>query len=314
METIIQLQDEFTGVRIAAASGRPRTMQAGLGYLFGAASFLPRGPHPRWQRPTPGSTPAGPGGGKTVIGRSSSPRDLASSLLTAIVESSDDAIASKNLDGVVTSWNRAAERLFGYAAAEMIGQPIARLAAPGREGEMPAILERIRRGERVDHFDTVRRRRDGTLVEISLTVSPVRDEAGRIVGASKIARDITERRRAEADLRAREARLQAILDTAPEAIVVIDAQGTVESFSPSAEAVFGYPATEIVGKNVSQLMPEPDRDAHDGYLAHYLKAGERRVIGVGRVVKGRRKDGSEFPLDLAVGEVATHGRPHFGPG
>jgi PAS domain S-box-containing protein len=132
-----------------------------------------------------------------VIGRSSSPRDLASSLLTAIVESSDDAIASKNLDGVVTSWNRAAERLFGYAAAEMIGQPIARLAAPGREGEMPAILERIRQGERVDHFDTVRRRKDGTLVEVSLTVSPVRDDAGRIVGASKIARDITERRRAE---------------------------------------------------------------------------------------------------------------------
>jgi PAS domain S-box-containing protein len=122
---------------------------------------------------------------------------LANALLVAIVESSDDAIASKTLDGIVTSWNRAAERLFGYAAAEMIGRPIAVLAAPGREIEMAAILERIRRGERVDHFDTVRRRKDGTLVEISLTVSPVRDPAGRIVGASKVARDITERRRAE---------------------------------------------------------------------------------------------------------------------
>jgi PAS domain S-box-containing protein len=129
---------------------------------------------------------------------------LANALLAAIVESSDDAIASKTLDGIVTSWNQAAERLFGYAAAEMIGRPIAVLAAPGRENEMPAILERIRRGEGVDHYDTVRRRKDGTLVEISLTVSPVRDARGRIVGASKVARDISERRRAE---RERELRL-----------------------------------------------------------------------------------------------------------
>jgi PAS domain S-box-containing protein len=132
------------------------------------------------------------------------PRGLADALLAAIVESSDDAIASKTLDGTVTSWNRAAERLFGYAAGEMIGRPIAVLAAPGREDEMPMILARVRRGERVDHFDTVRRRKDGSLVEVSLTVSPVRDARGRIVGASKIARDITERRRAE---RERELRL-----------------------------------------------------------------------------------------------------------
>ena len=118
-------------------------------------------------------------------------------LLAAIVEGSDDAIASKTLDGIVTSWNPAAERLFGYTAVEMVGRPIAVLAAPGREAEMPMILERVRRGERVDHFDTVRRRKDGTLVEISLTVSPVRDGRGRIVGASKIARDVTERRVAE---------------------------------------------------------------------------------------------------------------------
>jgi PAS domain S-box-containing protein len=118
-------------------------------------------------------------------------------LLAAIVESSDDAIASKTLDGIVTSWNRGAERLFGYAAAEIVGRPIAILAAPGREDEMPAILARIRRGERVDHFETVRRRKDGGLVEVSLTVSPVRNQQGRIVGASKVARDIRARKAAE---------------------------------------------------------------------------------------------------------------------
>jgi PAS domain S-box-containing protein len=129
---------------------------------------------------------------------------LANALLAAIVENSDDAIASKTLDGIVTSWNGAAERLFGYTAEEMVGRPIAVLAAPGRENEMPAILERICRGERVDHYETVRRRKDGNLVEISLTVSPIRDARGRVIGASKIARDIAERRRAE---RERELRL-----------------------------------------------------------------------------------------------------------
>ncbi|WP_207479638.1 PAS domain S-box protein [Arenibaculum pallidiluteum] len=120
--------------------------------------------------------------------------------LTAVVESSDDAIASKDLNGIVMSWNGAAERLFGYTAEEMIGNHISVLAAPGCEDEMPSILERIRRGEKIDHFETRRRRKDGTLVDISLTVSPVRDESGTIVGASKIARDISERKRTERQL------------------------------------------------------------------------------------------------------------------
>ncbi len=118
----------------------------------------------------------------------------ADSLLAAIVASSDDAICSKTLDGVITSWNRSAERLFGYTAAEAVGRHVAMLAAPGREEEMPRILAKIRMGEKIDHYDTVRRRKDGSLIEISLTVSPIRDSAGRIVGASKIARDISERK------------------------------------------------------------------------------------------------------------------------
>jgi PAS domain S-box-containing protein len=125
------------------------------------------------------------------------PRGLEKALLAAIVENSDDAIASKNLAGIVTSWNRAAERLFGYAANEIIGRPISMLAAPGRENEMPQILERIRRGERVDHYETVRRRKDGSLVQVALTISSVRDPHGQIVGASKIVRDISGRRQLE---------------------------------------------------------------------------------------------------------------------
>ena len=104
---------------------------------------------------------------------------LANARLAAIVESADEAIASKTLDGIVTSWNPAAETLFGYTAAEILGRHISVLAAPGREDEMPAILERIRRGEKVERYETVRRRKDGSLVEIALTVSPIRDEFGR---------------------------------------------------------------------------------------------------------------------------------------
>jgi PAS domain S-box-containing protein len=116
--------------------------------------------------------------------------------LSAIVESSDDAIVGKDLDGIVTSWNRGAEELFGYTADEMIGRPIATLVPEDRHDEEPNILDRLRRGERIDHYETVRRRKDGSFVEISLTVSPIRNAVGRIVGASKVARDITERRRA----------------------------------------------------------------------------------------------------------------------
>jgi len=116
--------------------------------------------------------------------------------LAAIVECSDDAIVSKDLDGIITSWNHGAERLFGYTAEEAIGKPVTLLIPPDREDEEPEILSRIRRGEKIDHYETIRRRKDGSLVDISLTVSPLRDPVGKIVGASKIARDITERRRA----------------------------------------------------------------------------------------------------------------------
>ena len=129
-------------------------------------------------------------------------------LLAAVVASSDDAIISKTADGVVTSWNAAAERIFGYRAEEMIGQPIAILAMPGQEDEMPAILRRLAQGERVEHFETARRRRDGSTVLVSLTVSPILDKDGNLIGASKIARDITAARRLTEDLQRAEERVR----------------------------------------------------------------------------------------------------------
>jgi PAS domain S-box-containing protein len=126
--------------------------------------------------------------------------ETARALLGAIVESSDDAIISKDLDGIITSWNPSAERIFGYTAAEAIGRSVTMLIPPDRRDEEPRILERLKRGERVDHFETVRVRKDGTLLDISVTISPVKDSDGRVVGASKVAREVGERKRAEAEL------------------------------------------------------------------------------------------------------------------
>src|SRR5687767_13938312 len=127
--------------------------------------------------------------------------------LAAIVEASEDAIVSKDLCGVITSWNRGAERLFGYTADEAVGQAITMLIPPDRLGEEDMVLARIRAGERVEHFDTIRWRKDGTVVDVSLTISPIRDEHGAVIGASKIARDITERKRIEGELHELQARL-----------------------------------------------------------------------------------------------------------
>ena len=115
----------------------------------------------------------------------------------AIVELSDDAIISKDVNGVITSWNSGAQRLFGYTTQEAVGKPVTLLIPTDRHDEEPRILERIRRGDRIDHYETVRQRKDGSFVDISLTVSPIRDLRGKVIGASKIARDITERKRAE---------------------------------------------------------------------------------------------------------------------
>lgn len=185
------------------------------------------------------------------------------SLLAAIVASSDDAIVSKTLDGIVTSWNQGATRLFGYEADEMVGQHITRLFPPGREDEEPRIIERIRRGERVDHFETKRRHKDGHLLDVSLTISPIRDDSGEIIGASKIARDITDRMEAQA---ARE-----------EAAALRGAVAEAESFGYMVSHDLRTPLRAIEGFS-QRLQREVDRLTPDGRESlQYIVGAARKM-------------------------------------
>jgi PAS domain S-box-containing protein len=378
--------------------------------------------------------------------------DGATGMLAAILLSSDAAIISETPDGIVTSWNSSAERIYGYAASEIIGRPAQLLVAPDRPEEMTEILKRVCRGERIEHFETERRHKDGHTLRISLSASPIYDERGRIIGSAKIARDLTEdRKRTEAQLKSkseqltafshalglapamvrtlddkvifwgegleklygwaakeaigrasrellatefpledrarlwemhleassklltsefplpeisnelsktgwwqgelqqthkygrrlvvasqwilhrrddgdpvsilqfdwdltetrrprsmieqREARLRSIIETAPDAVITIDDRGIIQSFNPSADRLFGYAAAEVIGHNVKILMPESRRAQHDGYLERYRRTGEKHIIGIGREVEAQRKDGTVFPIHLAVAAV-----------
>ncbi len=159
--------------------------------------------------------------------------------LAAIVESSDDAIIGKTLDGIITSWNRGAELIFGYSAEEVIGKSIYILIPEDRKDEEPLILDCVRRGDRIDHYHTVRKRKDGQLINISVTVSPIRDEDGRIIGASKIARDITDREKMNVALKESESRYRDLMQLLPVAVYACDAEGMIQHFNQAASVLWG---------------------------------------------------------------------------
>jgi PAS domain S-box-containing protein len=165
--------------------------------------------------------------------------DEDSQLLASIVESADDAIVSKDLNGIIASWNRGAEKLFGYAPEEIVGKPIATLIPPDRQDEEIGILERLRRGERIEHYETIRRRKDGTLVEVSPTISPVSNAEGRIIGASKIARDITERKRSEEQLRQQTRRFETLNRISKTISSDLDLERTVQTVTDTATELSG---------------------------------------------------------------------------
>jgi len=223
----------------------------------------------------------------------------------------DIAVLELDPVGRVARWNTCAERITGWSQHEALGHEFSGLfSADAEEGEVARQLAAARGADR---FDTQApyRRRDGSTFLAHITLTALKETGGRISGYACIIRDITDQVTAEEALKAREAHLRSILETVPDAMVVIDEQGRVQSFSAAAERLFGWTAPEVIGENVSILMPEPYCSQHDAYLERYLRTGERRIIGIGRVVVGLRKDGSTFPMELAVGEMRSNDRRYF---
>ena len=226
---------------------------------------------------------------------SSSTHDLVHRHLAKIVDSSDDAIVSKDLDGTIVSWNAAAERLFGFRADEAIGRSIRMIIPADRQHEEDYVIGQIRSGHAVRDFETIRQRKDGAPVAISLTVSPIHDDTGTIIGASKIARDITGRK--AADLTAR--RLAAIVESSDDAIVTKDLNSIVQTWNRAAERMFGYSAEEAIGKSIRMIIP-PDLQPEEDEVLARIRAG--RVIDHYET-RRMRKDGSEVLISLTVSPI-----------
>lgn len=189
--------------------------------------------------------------------------EMGSAYLSALIDSSDDAIVSKNLDGIITGWNKGAERIFGYSAEEVMGKSILMLIPPERAGEEAEILTRIRRGERVEHYETVRMRKDGARFDVSVTISPVKDASGRIIGASKIGRDITVRKQAEEAFREAEARFRSTIRQITDyAIFSMDTTGAIKTWNKGCKKVLGYDEAEFLTMHAKQLFVPEDKAAH----------------------------------------------------
>jgi two-component system sensor kinase FixL len=225
---------------------------------------------------------------------------------TTIALRASGGLALFTLDaaGRILTWPEAAERVCGWSAGDIVGRRVSVLR-PVADQATTAILGTEDQG-RIELT-----RADGSRFLAEIAATEIRDSGGEIVGYAQAVRDVSESFASEAALRAREAHLSSILETIPDAMIVIDEQAIVRSFSAAAIRQFGYQPEEVVGRNISMLMPEPYRTQHDGYMVRYLTTGERRIIGLGRVVVGERKDGSTFPMELAVGEMRSAGERYF---
>jgi two-component system CheB/CheR fusion protein len=239
-------------------------------------------------------------------------------LLATVFRDSNDAIIVHDLEGRITAWNRAAERLYGYSEAEALKMTIHHLIPEDVRPGMRAVWEQLNRGERIESWESQRLTKDGRTLDVWITASALTDETAHPVAIAKIDRDITELKQARAHLerqvdqrtaalREKQERLRAILDNAADAIVTIDRNGIVESVNATAERLFGYTAGEMIGQNVRMLMPSPYKEEHDGYVEHYLKTNEKRIIGILRELEAQHKAGSIFPIELEVTEVGHLG-------
>jgi PAS domain S-box-containing protein len=233
--------------------------------------------------------------------------------LRSIIDSAVDAIIVIDARGRIEAFNPGAERLFGYPKAEVLGRNVSMLMPSPYHEEHDGYLARYLAtgAARIIGIgrEVVGRCRDGGTFPVHLSVGEM-----MVAGDRKFTgmlHDLTDRVRLEEQLRRSEARWRAIIESAVDGVIVIDTYGRIDAFNPAAERLFGYAEREVIGKNVNILMPSPYREEHDTYLARYLATGTRRIIGIGREVTGLRRDGTTFPVHLAVGEITVGGERRF---
>ena len=234
-------------------------------------------------------------------------------MLGVVLDTAVDGIILIDASGIVSMFNPACEKLFGYSAAEVVGRNVKMLMPEPFRAEHDAYLSNYRSsGERKIigiGREVTGRRKDGTTFPMHLSVGESIQPGGTVfVG---VIHDLTEQKAAARAIEESANRLRTVLDTAVDGVILIDARGAVSMFNPACEKLFGYAADEVIGHNVKMLMPEPFQAEHDGYLANYHRTGERKIIGIGREVVGRRKDGTTFPMDLSVGESKLGGESSF---
>ncbi|HEX7657807.1 MAG TPA: PAS domain S-box protein [Sphingomonas sp.] len=222
----------------------------------------------------------------------------------------DRALILVNQAGLTTSWNRGAELLTGWTQREVLETPIDRLYPIADRSDIVGDRDKATRIGQYRREGWICRK-NGTEFLAMINISALIDADGRSHGFGYRIEDITDRKAAEAALESSARHLKSILDTVPDAMIVIDERGIVMSFSAAAERLFGYAAVDVIGRNVSMLMPPQDADRHDAYIQRYLKTGERRIIGIGRIVVGRKADGTDFPMELSIGEATSEGHPIF---
>lgn len=221
--------------------------------------------------------------------------------LAAIVQSSDDAIIGKTLDGTITSWNKGAERIYGYDELEMVGRPVSLLLPPGLDDEVPGILARLKKGEHIEHYETRRQRKDGQIIHLSLTISPIRDVQGRIVAASSIGHDISERKQAEQEI----ALMSFALNNVQEAAFLIDEQGRFRFVNEESCRSLDYTRLELLALSVADVNPDFPTDCWPGHWKD-LKA-RRSLVFEGR---HRTKNGRVFPVEINANYFEYDGRSY----
>ncbi|MEH6503238.1 MAG: PAS domain S-box protein [Cycloclasticus sp.] len=239
--------------------------------------------------------------------------DAQTKKLTAVINHVVDGIISINAAGIIESFNPAAERIFGYSAAEVSGHNIKMLMPKPYVDEHDGYLKNYRdTGEKKIigiGREVQGKRKDGSVFPMELAVSEMNIDGQQIF--SGLVRDITERKNFEKDIRNREARYRSVIDAVLEGIITIDEQGTLDSMNPASERIFGYEEKDVKGQNIKLLMPEPYHSEHDGYLHNYMTTGEAKIIGSGREVKGLRKNGEIFPMELSVSQIMVDDKRMF---